>query len=344
MKIHRNIEMTIAIIAISVAALSNYSFARERMVEEKRAVVFWNGVNGCKPSPKPGFDYVWQENAENLKGSLQNYPNEFAQPFGIMARKHDSPQKVAEDIDAYLQSCREQGKIPLVVLAPDLNIEGYFATLNPGKLNPLTLHAEVTVQEDIRWTRSITPIILSKLSEAGYISDGYGHSWGGTMAVEGMEAGSTTIRSLTIMNARVPNSSSQNLQDKGLVENLWRITTAGDALTYWGKAAFGKGDVYIKQAEIKGWDDLNPGNAMSTHHNVVLRPGSTKVTIETDGKIINTDLRSILRHETQNVSTAPKSKESGVSMKMDIKEESFRKDETGRLDALKNDVLNKRPR
>lgn len=335
--------MAIVIVTVLLAAQSNDSLAQERIVEPQRAVVFWNGVNGCKPSAKPGYDYVWQENADNLRSSLESYPREFAQPFGIMARRHDAPQKVAADFDAYLLNCRDQGKVPFVVLSPDLNIEGYMASLNPDKMNPLTAHAEATVQADIRWTRSITPVILSKLAEGGYAIDGYAHSWGGTMVVEGMQAGNTKLRSLTPMNARAHSGSFERLQEKGLVETLWRITTAGDALTYLGKAAFGKGDIFIKHAEMQGWEDSNPVSAMSAHHNVVLCPGSTPITIEIGGKTVSTDLRTILRHEVHNAVAAPGFNESGVSMRMNVKEESVRKDEADSLDTLKNDVLDKRP-
>ena len=260
-----------------------------------------------------------------------------------MARKHDTPQKVATDFDAYLLNCRDQGKVPFVVLSPDLNIQGYMATLNPNKMNLLTAHAEATVRADIRWTRSITPVILSKLAEGGYATDGYAHSWGGTMVVEGVQTGNTKLRSLTPMNARTHRGSLERLQEKGLVEKLWLIATAGDALTYPSKAAFGKGDIFIKHAEMQGWDDLNPVSRMSTHHNVVLCPGSTPITIEIGGKTVRTDLRTVLRHEVHNAVAAPGFNESGVSMRMNVKEESVRKDETDRLDTLKDDVLDKRP-
>ncbi|MDL1959738.1 MAG: hypothetical protein LWX01_09745 [Deltaproteobacteria bacterium] len=131
----------------------------------------------------------------------------------------------------------------------------------------------------------------------------------------------------------------EKLREKGLVETLWRITTAGDALTYPGKASFGKGDIFIKHAEIQGWENPNPVSAMSIHHNVVLWPGSTPVTIEIGGKTVSTDLRTILRHEVHNAVAAPGFNESSVSMRMNVKEESVRKDETGALDTLKSKAL-----
>jgi hypothetical protein len=306
-------------------------------------VVFWNGVNGCNPGTIPGHVYEWQENAENLKSSLESYPGEFAEPFGFMARKHEVPQKVAADFDAYLHNCWDQGKVPFVVLSPGLNIKSYMATLNPCKLNPFTAHAEAAVRGDIHWTRSMTPLVLSRLAGNGYAIDGYAHSWGGTMAAQGIQAGNTRVRSLTPMNARAESSSFERLQEEGFVETLWRITTAGDALTWPGKAAFGKGDVFIKEAETQGWKDPNPLSAASAHHNVVLRPGSTQVTVEIAGKTVHTDLRSILRHEVGAAAAAPRLNESGVSMKMNVKEESLRNDEADELGMLKTDVLDERP-
>ncbi len=347
MKLHGHAEITIFIVATLLRVMSTEALAQEGPAEPPHSVVFWDGVNSCNPSPNSGHDYIWQENADNLRSSIESYPGEFAQPFGIMARRHEAPQKVAADFEAYLLDCRDHGKVPFVVLSPDLNIEDYMATLNFAKINPFTLpakanvQAEATVQADIRWTRSITPIILSKLAERGYVTDGYAHSWGGTMVVEGIQAGHSQLRSLTSMNARVPSGSLERLQEKGLVKRLWRLTTAGDAPTYPGKAAFGKGDIFIKHADIQGWDDLNPISRTSVHHNVVLSPGSTPITVEINGKTIRTDLRTILGHMIHDA--IPRSNESGVSMKMNVNEESFQKDETGVLDALKSNALDKRP-
>ena len=271
----------------------------------RHAVVFWNGVNGCKPTSTPEYRYTWQENADNLRSSLENYSSEFAQPFGIMARANDPIHKVITEFDTYLVNCKKEGKVPYIVLSPDLNIEGYVSTLIPNKLIPMTFHGEITVRKDIQWTRTVTPIILSKLAENGYAIDGYAHSFGGTMVVEGIQAGHTSIRSLTTMNARAQNSSFDTLQKKGLVDNVWRITTIGDALTYPGKASFGKGDILIWLAEIDGWKSSNPLQAMEIHHNVVLLPGSTQIGVEIRGQKISTDLRTLLRHEVFTTQAKP---------------------------------------
>jgi hypothetical protein len=66
-----NTGMGIVIITVLLAALSNDSLAQERIVDPQRAVVFWNGVNGCKPSAKLEYDYVWEENADNLSARRQ---------------------------------------------------------------------------------------------------------------------------------------------------------------------------------------------------------------------------------------------------------------------------------
>jgi len=343
MKMARNTNVLNILIICLLAVLVNDYFAKERIVEQQRAIVFWNGVNGCKPSQKSGFDYLWQENAQNLRLSLENYPGEIAEPFGIMARQHEAPSKLAADLGIYLRKCQDQGKVPLIVLSPRLNIEGYMATLNPDKMNLFTIHGEATAWSDIRWTRSVTPLILSKLAAGGYAIDGYAYSGGGTMVVEGMQSGDVKLQSLTPMNARAQSDSFETLREKGLVGALWRITTQGDALTYPGKAAFGKGDIFIKHAEMEGWEALNPISAMTAHHNVVLSPGSTPLTVEVGGQTVRTDLRTILRHEVHNSVAGSKSKESGVSMKMDVRQEAVRKDEAGRLDALKTEALENRP-
>lgn len=343
MRMIRNTNVMIVVVMGLLTALSNDFLAQESIVEPQRAVVFWDGVNGSKPSQKPGYNYLWQENAHNLRSSLEDYPGEFAEPFGIMARQHDAPTSVAADLDAYLLKCRDQGTVPFIVLSPDLNIEGYMATLVPDKTNPFTVHAEATVRADIRWTQSITPLVLSKLAAGSYATDGYAYSWGGKMVAEGMQAGNAKLRSLTAMNARAETGSFETLQKQELIGTLWRITTKGDALTYPGKAAFGKGDILIKYAEIEGWEAPNPVGAMTAHHNVVLSPGSTPMIIEIGGETVRTDLRTVLRHEVHSFVAAPESKESGVSMRMDVKQESVRKDEAGTLDTLKTKALDNRP-
>ena len=208
-----------------------------------------------------------------------------------MARVDQTPERLSAALDGYLWKCQEQGKRPFIVMAPHLNIWGYLATLDPNKLNPLTLDAEAAVQKDLEWTRKVTPIVLGRLSAAGYQIVGYAHSWGGTMAAEGIKQNSPKVPILTMMNARVPISNLEGLVGNGLVGRIRRITTYFDAPTYFGKAAFGKGDIHIKHAEVPGW-----GNPI-TDHNIVLRDGSTPVTVEVDGVTLRTDLGRVLRED-----------------------------------------------
>lgn len=264
----------------------------EANIYKPQAVVFWNGVNGCKPSLNPRYDFMWQENIDRLCESIDRMADEFAEPFGIMAKYEREYERLIADLEKYIRECERRLLKPVIVMAPQLNIEGYIASLNPDKSNLFTIDAELVVNEDLEWTKSVTPIVLKKLSEAGYEVVGYAHSWGGTMAAEGMNQAEVGIRHLMIMNARVALDKLEFLESKALVGSFHRITTSGDAPTYFGKSAFGKGDIHIVEAHVPGGL-----SSVAEAHNIFFLDPSTDLTIEVDGTTLTTNLRRVLRED-----------------------------------------------
>lgn len=268
-----------------------------------RAIVFWHRVNGSEPNSD--YDYNWQATAENLGSKIEKHPEEAAAPFGIMARDQRCPDALADDLDTYLRNCREQGKTPFIVLSPQLNIIGYLATLFPLPIGWPYWSAQITVRNDLRWAREVTPIVMAALSRHGYASiDGYKHSWGGSTGAAGIEAAAASgdldgmKLDIRAINTRVPRNQVNRINE--LPEVTVRvITTTGDAWTYPGSSAFGKGDVLIINASNP---DGTPSDSFGWRVNQVTRhggpldaPPGTILKVERDGKRYETTLGALLR-------------------------------------------------
>lgn len=289
-----------------------------------RAFVVFDGVNACKPDGAGG--YIWEQHVQHMGGTESTtgtfeYQGEtFAAPFTIMATSGTSAGELADSFDTYLDTCKDEGKTPFVVFAPELNIEGYLASLGgPPVLDLLIARIPLVgqatgqkyVQDDIAWIREVAPIILSKLKEAGYEIDGVAHSWGVSLLVYALRAAQDvdadiTLRHVLAMNGRKDRESVNRLEIDGLVNSLTILTTSGDALTYWGKAAFGKGDIFIVKVYMDGWDTIHFIKGMDIHHNAVLYAnGSTKVEVEVNGVRYEMTLREAL-FDLPNLFWSPK--------------------------------------
>lgn len=301
------------------------------------AVVFWNGVNGCNPSPNPQYEYEWEVNASSLRSILETEPGDIGEPFGILSRRNQSPEQVAKDLDDYLARCQSTGKRPFIVMSPHLDIKGYFATLNPFKLNPFTIFGEMAVGHDKKWTREVTPVILEKLSSAGYKISGYAHSWGGTMATEGIRAGRYKIDSLTMMNARVPMSSLETLNGSSLVGSLRRITTYQDAPALARRAANPSGDIHIIDAEMPDWGSI------LRRHSFFVADKSTSFTVEVGGRVMKADLGSVLNGDVLQGRDLNAGDKGGIDIRIHIDPDFLLPDESGALKETREEILETRP-
>jgi len=285
--------------------------------EETSQGIRWDGVNACKPSGTDKHRHVWEHHVlymykgekEATTGTFEYQGEALARPFGIMATSGESAEKMADRFDEYLSDCKSEGTTPFVVFAPQLNIEGYLASLVSLPVVDLILAripfigqatGQKYVQDDIAWIREVAPIILSKLKEAGYEIDGAAHSWGVSLVVYALRAArekdaAITLRQLLAMNGRKDRKSVILLETDGLVDSLAILTTSGDALTYWGKAAFGKGKIFIVRVDMDDWDTINPVKSMDVRHNAVLyADGDTEVEVEVNGVRYKMTLREVL--------------------------------------------------
>lgn len=255
------------------------------------ALIFWHGVNGSKLSNNEKYKYNWQENASNLKGHLDYENNIISEPFEIIFKNKPNEKELENKLISYLHKCKEEHMAPFIVFVPELNIEGYLASLNPDKTNPLTLHSELIIKSDISKAKMLIPMVLNVLKEFNYDIYGYAHSYGGEIANKGIENSVVKVKSLIYLNARCNIAEINNLVNKGLIERTFRITTKSDALTYPGKAAFGKGYFHIEHNNYSN----NVINNIIKSHNLLLSEKDIDLLIEVNGKKMNAKLSDILR-------------------------------------------------